>query len=62
MSARQEVSTRQRSVTDIHEWGANFTVYAPFKTILTDMAYDNYHEFRPTSRMLPGFTPLPGDQ
>ncbi len=59
---RSVTISRQRSVTDIHEWGATFTVYAPFKTILTDMAYDNYHEFRPTSRMLPGFTPLPGDR
>jgi VWFA-related protein len=55
---RSVTISRERSVTDIHEWGAKFTVYAPFKTILTDMTYDDYHEFRPTSRLLPGFTPV----
>lgn len=47
---------------DIHEWGENFKVYAPFKTILTDMAFGKYHMFHSTSRMLPGFTPAPEDQ
>jgi VWFA-related protein len=55
---RSVTISRERSVTDIHEWGAKATVYGPFKTILTDMTYDDYHEFRPTSRILPGFTPV----
>ncbi len=55
---RSVTISRERSVTDIHEWGAKLTVYSPFKTILTDMTYDDYHEFRPTSRILPGFTPV----
>jgi VWFA-related protein len=56
---RSVTISRERSVIDIHEWGGNATVYAPFKTILTDMTYNDYHEFRPTSRILPGFTPVP---
>jgi hypothetical protein len=55
---RSVTISRERSVIDIHEWGGKATVYAPFKTILTDMTYDDYHEFRPTSRILPGFTPV----
>jgi len=47
---------------DIHEWGENFKVYAPFKTILSDMAFGEYRKFNSTSRMLPGFTPVPEDQ
>ena len=46
----------------IHEWGENFKVYAPFKTILSDMAFGEYRKFNSTSRMLPGFTPVPEDQ
>lgn len=55
---RSVTISRERSVMDIHEWGGNVTVYAPFKTILTDLTYSDYHEFRPTSRILPGFTPV----
>ncbi|MGC1297800.1 MAG: VWA domain-containing protein [Alloacidobacterium sp.] len=53
--------SRQRTIMDIHEWGENFKVYAPYKTILTDMAFGEYHIFHSTSRMLPGFTPAPKD-
>jgi hypothetical protein len=55
---RSVTISRERSVIDIHEWGGKATTYAPFKTILTDMTYNDYHEFRPTSRILPGFTPV----
>jgi VWFA-related protein len=51
--------SRPRTVMAIHEWGENFKVYAPFESILSDMAYDKYHLFRPTARMLPGYTPAP---
>jgi VWFA-related protein len=51
--------SRPRTVMAIHEWGENFKVYAPFESILSDMAYDRYHLFRPTARMLPGYTPAP---
>jgi hypothetical protein len=54
--------SRQRTIMDIHEWGENFKVYAPFKTILSDMAFGEYRKFNSTSRMLPGFTRVPEDQ
>jgi VWFA-related protein len=54
--------SRPRTVMAIHEWGENFKVYAPFETILSDMAYEKYHLFRPTARMLPGYTPAPKDK
>jgi hypothetical protein len=55
--ARSVSIVRQRTAMNIHEWSENFKVYAPFETILSDMAYEKYHVFHPTARMLPGFTP-----
>jgi VWFA-related protein len=54
--------SRPRTVMAIHEWAENFKVYAPFESILSDMAYEKYHLFRPTARMLPGYTPAPKDK
>jgi len=50
---------RSRTTRDIHQWAENFKVYTPFETKLSDMAYDKYHLFHPTSRMLPGYTAVP---
>ena len=60
--ARSVSIVRQRTAMDIHEWGEKFKVYAPFETILSDMAYEKYHVFHPTARMLPGFTLEPKDK
>ncbi len=46
---------------DIHEWGEDFKVYAPFETLLNDMVFGQYHLFRSSARMLPGFTPAPAE-
>lgn len=54
--------SRPRRVMAIHEWGENFKVYAPFESVLSDMVYEKYHLFRPTARMLPGYTPAPKDK
>ena len=54
--------SRQRGIVDIHEWGENFKVYAPFETLLTDMTYRKYHKFRSTSQILPGYTAVPKDE
>jgi VWFA-related protein len=54
--------SRPRTVMAIHEWGENFKVYAPFESVLGDMAYEKYHLFRPTARMLPGYTPSVKDK
>jgi VWFA-related protein len=54
--------SRPRTVMAIHEWAENFKVYAPFESIVSDMAYEKYHLFRPTARMLPGYTPARKDK
>jgi len=54
---RSVTISRQRTTMDIHEWGEHFKVYAPFETILSDMTYQKFHLFHPTSRLLPGYTP-----
>jgi VWFA-related protein len=54
--------SRPRTVMAIHEWGENFKVYGPFESVLSDMLYEKYHLFRPTARMLPGYTPAPIDK
>jgi VWFA-related protein len=53
--------SRQRRIMDIHEWGEDFKVYAPFETLLNDMVFEKYHLFHSTARILPGFTPAPKD-
>jgi hypothetical protein len=50
---------RQRSVTEVHEWGEAFKVYAPFETVLSDVSFSNYHKFGSSIRILPEFTPVP---
>jgi hypothetical protein len=51
--------SRQRRIMDIHQWGEDFKVYAPFETLLSDMEYTKYHKFHATSRILPGYIPAP---
>ena len=57
--ARSVSISRQRRIMDIDEWGETLKVDAPFETLLDDMAFDKYHIFRSTARMLPGYTPAP---
>ena len=57
--ARSVSMSRQRRIMDIDEWGETFKVDAPFETLLDEMAFDKYHIFRSTARMLPGYTPAP---
>jgi VWFA-related protein len=60
--ARSVSISRQRRIMDIDEWGETFKQDAPFATLLDDMAFDKYHVFRSTARMLPGYTPAPEDK
>jgi hypothetical protein len=60
--ARSVSISRQRTIRDLQEWGENFKVYAHFETLMNDMAYEKYHVFHSTARMLPGFTPLPEEK
>jgi len=57
--ARSVSLGRQRDIIDMHGWSESYKVYAPFETLLNDVAFDKYHLFRPTVRMLPGFRPAP---
>ena len=51
--------SRNRRVWELDEFGMVFKVYGPFKTVLNDVKFDNYHLFRSESRILPGFIPVP---
>jgi VWFA-related protein len=57
--ARSVSISRHRVIMDMHGWSESYKVYAPFETLLNDVAFDKYHLFRPTVRMLPGFRPAP---
>jgi len=48
--------SRPRSIVQISEFNETFNANAPFETILNDVKYENYHLFRSSSRVLPGFS------
>ena len=50
---------RQRTVTEVHEWGEAFKVFAPYETVANDVSFSNYHRFRSSMRIVPDFTPVP---
>ena len=54
--------SRPRSIVQVSEFGEIFRIYAPFETILNDVRYENYHLFRSSSRVLPGFSEPPGNK
>jgi VWFA-related protein len=51
--------SRNRRVWELDEFGMVFKVYGPYKTLLNDVTFANYHLFRSESRILPGFIPVP---
>lgn len=51
--------SRPRSIVQVSEFNETFKTYAPFETILNDVKYENYHLFRSSSRVLPGFSEPP---
>lgn len=59
---RSVSTSRHRRVWEINEWGSRFKVYGPFKTILNDVTFSQYHLFRSQSTILPGFVPVPQTQ
>jgi VWFA-related protein len=59
---RSVAISRQRSLVELTEFGEKFIVYGPFETILDDLKYDDYHLFHSSSRVLPGFSELPGNK
>lgn len=50
--------SRQRRLWEISEWGMTFRLYGPFKEILNDIRFANYHLFRSESHMLPDYIPV----
>jgi len=54
--------SRPRSIVQISEFQESFKTYAPFETILNDVKYQDYHLFRSSSRVLPGFSDSPPNQ
>ena len=56
---RSVVVTRARSLRTLTVWGQTFTIYAPYETLLNDIAYTDYHKFGSEARMLPGFGVVP---
>jgi hypothetical protein len=54
--------SRGRSVVQIHEWGGDFRVYGPFKTLLNDVSFGDYHMFRSEARILSGYDQAPEEQ
>jgi VWFA-related protein len=50
---------RARSVPTLWEWNEGFKTWGPYATMLNDFAFDDYHIFRSSSRMLPEYTQAP---
>jgi VWFA-related protein len=56
---RSVVLMRARTVRTITFWDEIFDIYAPYETLLNDVAYSEYHKFGSETRMLPGFDIVP---
>ena len=54
--------SRQRRLWELEEWGMQFKLYGPFKTVLNDVTFSRYHLFRSQTTILPGFEPVPQAQ
>ena len=54
--------SRGRTLRELHEWGMNFIVYAPFETIVSEFSFSEYHKFGSESRVLAGFDEIPDNE
>jgi hypothetical protein len=52
---RSVVTIRTRAVRSLNFWGQHSTVYAPYLSMMDDIAFSDYHKFGSESRILPGF-------
>jgi VWFA-related protein len=50
---RSVVMMRSRPVRPLVFWDQRFEIYAPYETLLDDIAYTDYHKFGSESRILP---------
>lgn len=46
---------RARSVTTLAQWGQDFATWGPYETQMNVFSFDHYHEYRGSSRIVPGF-------
>jgi VWFA-related protein len=56
---RSVVVSRTRPVKPLKVWDVDLAVYAPYETLLDDIAFTNYHKFGSEARILPGFEVVP---
>ncbi len=56
---RSVVVSRGRPVKPLKVWDVDLKVYAPYETLLDDIAFTNYHKFGSEARILPGFEVVP---
>ena len=56
---RSVVVSRARPVKPLKVWDVDLAVYAPYETLLDDIAFTNYHKFGSQARILPGFEVVP---
>ena len=56
---RGVVMVRGRAVRPIVFWDQRFEIYAPYETLLNDIAFTDYHKFGSESRILPDFEVAP---
>jgi VWFA-related protein len=56
---RSVVIMRVRTVSTLTIWDQTFDVYAPYETLLNDIAYNEYHKFGSEARMVPGLDIVP---
>lgn len=50
---------RNRQLWGLTEFGTSFRIYGPFKSLLGNTVFNQYHLFQSTTTILPGFTPVP---
>jgi hypothetical protein len=51
--------TRSRSVAALLQWNVHFLTWGPYETQINVFTFDQYHLFRGTARVLPGFEQVP---
>jgi hypothetical protein len=56
---RSVVVSRTRPVRPLRVLDVDLAVYAPYETLLDDIAFSNYHKFGSEARILPGFAVVP---
>jgi VWFA-related protein len=56
---RSVASWRSRSARELLQWNVGFFTWGPYETQMNVFTFDQYHLFRGTARVLPGFGEVP---